>query len=82
MNNLVLLLLEDLESENCSVRCDALRQLSEMDLDDAVFKKVSSMASDPDQDPEIQFLARQAVLNVERRKKSGRSSFSRVSRPG
>ncbi|OIP22827.1 hypothetical protein AUK22_10305 [bacterium CG2_30_54_10] len=75
MNNLVLLLLEDLESENCSVRCDALRQLSEMDLDDAVFKKVSSMASDPDQDPEIQFLARQAVLNVERRKKSGRSSF-------
>ncbi|NLI79731.1 MAG: HEAT repeat domain-containing protein [Candidatus Riflebacteria bacterium] len=75
MNNLLALLLEDLDSENRSVRCDAVRQLAEQDLDPATLARMNALAADPQQDPEIQFLARQAVLNTERRRRAPAQAF-------
>lgn len=75
MTNLLALLLEDLDSENRAVRCDALRQLAECDLDAPALARLKALATSREEDPEIQFLARQAVLNTERRRQTAASAF-------
>ncbi|MFZ2960620.1 MAG: HEAT repeat domain-containing protein [Candidatus Ozemobacteraceae bacterium] len=67
MPDLVELLLEDLTSENRSVRCDALRQIVDIPFGEEVRGKLEPFTREAD--PELQFLARQAVFAYERRHK-------------
>ncbi|MBF0499837.1 MAG: HEAT repeat domain-containing protein [Candidatus Riflebacteria bacterium] len=77
MSGLIELLLEDLASDNRNVRCDALRQLADTPFEEPVRAKLEPHTQDPD--PEIQFLARQAVHSYDRRNKTVTTQFPEYS---
>ena len=75
MADLIGLLLEDLQSDQRTVRVDALRQLIDLDFELEICKRLEDITNNPDEDPEIQFLARQAVHSFHRKNQTARHVF-------